>query len=208
MPPWAVSISLTICESAVSSPVFTALIYPNPSATVVPPITSAPGIFGAGRGSPVIMASLHESSPDRSVPSQGTDAARMSLRTSPVWMRSTDISVSTVPSDSSKDSSGNQYSRSPPFLVTRVAVLGARSMSFVRALEVDLVAAACRYFPRSTNVMSTALVSKKCAPMFGTPVDAAWIIEITPYKYDADVPMAIRESMPRTRERNDFMVPT
>ena len=129
----ASSTSRMILARVVFSPTAVASILKYPVRLMVPPVTLSPACFSAGMLSPVMADSSMEAYPSTILPSTGTVSPSRTASTSPVCTSSTGISVS-CPS------------------LTRTAVLGARSISFVMASDVLAFALASINFPRVISV--------------------------------------------------------
>ena len=108
-----------------------------PAVLTVPPITSAPFVFSAGTGSPVIMDSSTKDAPSTTCPSTGTCPPGRTRITSPTR------------------TSSRGSSTSPPARTTQ-AVRGRSFISFRMASLVRPFARASMYLPASTRVMITA----------------------------------------------------
>ena len=103
---------------------------------MVAPMTLSPACFSTGMLSPVSADSSTEDVPSSTTPSTGTLSPALTISTSPSWTSSTGMTLSTP-------------------LRSTVAVLGARSMSFVIASEVLPLARASIVLPM---VMSVRIV--------------------------------------------------
>ena len=136
----ASSTILTICESTVSCPTFSARTRKTPFLFTVPPTTESPTSLSTGNGSPVIIDSSTEDLPSRTRPSTGTR--------SPGLIRTT--------SSTSTSSIGRVISCPSR---TTIATFACRSMRLLIALEVLPFAMASSVRPRRMNVISRTAVS-------------------------------------------------
>ena len=132
----------TIWASKVSLPTRSARITKLPVPLTVAPVTTSPGDFSTGIGSPVTIDSSTELVPSRTIPSTGTFSPGRTRSLSPTATRSRGMS-SSVPSSR----------------ITR-AILGARSKSALMAPLVRLRALSSSTCPSSTSVVITAAASK------------------------------------------------
>ena len=90
----ASSTSCTIWPSAVSLPTRVTRKVTLPVVLSVPPITSSPGFFATGIGSPVIIDSFTADAPSVTTPSTGIFSPGLMMTRSPTTTASTGISVS------------------------------------------------------------------------------------------------------------------
>ncbi len=132
----------TMRASMVSAPTCSASITKPPAWLIVPPMTGSPSALRTGIDSPVTMDSSSVLAPSRMRPSTGTLSPGRTRSRSPTatW------------------SSGT--SSSAPSSLSRRAVLGARSSSFLSAWLVPSRARSSRTWPSSTSTVMTAAASK------------------------------------------------
>ena len=133
---------LTMRDSMVSAPTFSAFITKVPVRLTVPPITLAPASLVTGMGSPVIEDSSTALRPSLSTPSTGTFSPGRTRKRSPATI----------------DSIGT--SASLPSAPTLSAVRGARPSSALMAPLVESRARSSSTWPTSTRQVMTAAGSK------------------------------------------------
>ncbi len=139
---WASATIWTMRERSVSSPTFWASMTRPPVPLIVAPMTSSPGPFSAGSGSPVTIDSSTLLFPSRTTPSTGIFSPGRTRSLSPLFTSSRDTS-SSLPSSR-----------------MRRALFAAMPRSWVRALLVWLRARSSRTWPSRTSVTITAAASK------------------------------------------------
>ena len=138
---FASSTRAIILARVVSEPTCVALNLSTPSPFIVPVLTLSPGCFGIGMLSPVSMDSSTYDFPSITTPSTGIASPGFIITTSPTFTDSTETSTSS------------------PFR-SKVAVLGARSISLLTASVVLLLETASKYFPTVIRVRIIAQDSK------------------------------------------------
>ena len=129
-----------IWASTVSFPIRVDSNVKAPLVLIVPPITSSPGRFSTGIGSPEIIDSSTKLIPSVTVPSTGT----FSPGRTRIWSPTTTSLTGTPVSEPSR---------------MTVAVFGCRSMSLRMASDVFPFALASRYRPRVRKAASITAVS-------------------------------------------------
>ena len=136
-----------IRDRVVSLPTRVAVNSKLPVLLIVAPTTVFPSVFSTGKLSPVIIDSSTADVPLLITPSTGTFSPGRTRIVSPFTTWSMGISMVT------------------PSRITR-AVLACIPINFLMASDVLFLARASSHFPKITNVIRNAAVSKYCSGIF------------------------------------------